>query len=1425
MPYFTEEEMQFDSAPTSGTFLTPEEVEGKAPPAKPVGVVRELAQNRIKDVTSGKFMDTLVEDVKTGVGAAEAGLNLATEFITWAPKNVVAGLKGIYRWAQTGSVDKASEQIITELESLSKDSAGTYTPKTAAGKAIQGQIASVLAAAPEYAGSKAYEKTGSAAAAAATEIAAQLLEFALIFKTAGIAKSKLVGKTPKPLTMQEKVAVRKMVDAGAANPAIRNLFSAPEWRSFTQVAKEVPKPAMKALPATIDYPATGPALRVTPSGKVVPPEFDSVLKTMRDRAYTPAPPEQPLTRLGAGAEKGTLPAGKPLVTPPIGKGLPKDHLKAALDKPGFERTAEELVALRSAERQPNKLVDQFGRPAKADLPNRLAEAVGKPDEVEVLTRGGVSSEKAQVEAIIADAVGQKVSGAIDLHKRAVAKGKPELDAMALKMAKGAHENGDKLVAASSGDKAVAASVERLERDLAGALKDYSAVADAVITAHNTSGGSSILRDGSNLYGQPGYSVAVFKATERVVDRPNLTAADIAAYAKEHSKYLEAYPDAFIGTWVDSGKSYLDISRHISDRAEALALAAKHQQKVIFDLGKGESVYLDSGETPSIAAINASGESAASLEAISRGKTMKFYAADERTGKIRPLIGVDAVDVSPKPYEVKLSVNQTGAITVLDSGAKVTGLTNDILVNRLKDVIKNERGSVTVDLGALRARAKRVFQAWKEFWLPFATMSEGERYKFERSKLRGDLGRAEDIVLRVSERINSIKDLEARKDIFRAIQGQPVSALPPEAAKLVRTIQAQENFIGRALVRRGIISEETYQAHKGKYVPYLIGKYLEERSGLKPTAGLELGYEKARNPNLTYEDRLTMGLIEDAGVAVPFGMGKALTDIKKWDFYDKIAANPQWVLPDTFISVAGKNWRIVDLAKELEVYRSLVKHVDEPKVKARLGELEQAMATAKAAVPSIPEGWSQMPNEPQYGPLAGKVIRKHIYDDLMPLYSSVAMQNKSKFVKTFWQIENEGMALWKASKVAWNLPTVSRNVISNIVQINMYGEPLYAVPGGIVNSLQQMKRNALEYRQARRAGLFRTSWAVEEINGVLAEMAKVEPGNWGSFLSVVGKISKYYGKIDDIAKLTVYNIARRNGKSFEEAILDAQKWGMDYSLAPRSVKEIRRHAIPFLSYSYKVAPLVAESLRERPWVIGKYIALPIVATELVAPALNDISQEEWVRLKKKMPEYIRRTKSALILPYKNERGHWQWVDMEYFFPWGNWVGMLREVKWGNYAAAYNKFGIGNHPLVDLHVVLRSAGPDGVPKDPFSGKDIYGKLDSPPEQYTKLMEWLYTKWAPQMFTRNGALGHTIQAVAGTKDKWGREETTTRALARWIGININEIEPKQEQLSRSAKIRALQEEFNRIKKDKSLTSGEKRAAAKRMHEQIRKIRRGED
>ena len=62
----------------------------------------------------------------------------------------------------------------------------------------------------------------------------------------------------------------------------------------------------------------------------------------------------------------------------------------------------------------------------------------------------------------------------------------------------------------------------------------------------------------------------------------------------------------------------------------------------------------------------------SPEAMARAKVLDTFMYDTRTKTAKPVIGVEAVDIPPSPFEVKISRHkQTGKLQVLDIGEKAS----------------------------------------------------------------------------------------------------------------------------------------------------------------------------------------------------------------------------------------------------------------------------------------------------------------------------------------------------------------------------------------------------------------------------------------------------------------------------------------------------------------------------------------------------------------------------------------------------------------------------------------------------------------------------------------------------------------------------------------------------------------------------------
>lgn len=721
--------------------------------------------------------------------------------------------------------------------------------------------------------------------------------------------------------------------------------------------------------------------------------------------------------------------------------------------------------------------------------------------------------------------------------------------------------------------------------------------------------------------------------------------------------------------------------------------------------------------------------------------------------------------------------------------------------------------------------------WQEFWRPFSTAPDGDRILAKRYQAMGNVARAVRFIDEIHEKVKAYPD-QVKQDLFWYLDGSlPIANLPEGVRETAEMIRRRTEVIGEMLVDRGIIDEGQFNKYKGRYIHYMYAKHVlgeDKPIFLTSTGKLNLSYTKSRNPDLTLQQRKELGLIEDASVAVPVGMGKALTDIAKFDYLASIADNPDWVWKPSVVKVPigrplehpvrGRTRRWVKmgigkLVEEVKIYDKMAAAHPTPEVEEIRRILREALDAAEEASSNMPADFVQLPNSKGYGPLAGAYVRAPIADDLMPVLDVAT--DRGKLMNAIIEIERQGMATFKMGKVALNVPTAVRNIFSNIVQNNMRGRALAKIPGDIIRACESMKAKDEHYEEAFGMGIFNTNWFVSEINDVLDEFRKVKAGRIDQILIALKNVARYYGKIDDINKLSIFIEQREAGKSIDEAALEALKWGMDYSLTSRSIKGLRQTIMPFATYQYKIAPLIAESLKKRPWVLAKFALIYPIA-KMIAMGVNDLDDDDWDDLAKQLPAYIKKSGSMMILPWKTDKGQWQWVNLEYFFPWGNYLAIARDMKAADLGEGLRDAGISN-PFLSMFYTGLTAREDQPPLHSYFGTPIYNQLDQAPVKAAKVLEYMANTWMPSMLTRQGAIGYTARAIAGGEDRWGREVTAGQALGRWFGVNVISVSPEQTRAQASVKIQDLRKEQARIEANPAYDEEEKKGYERRLNERL--------
>lgn len=753
--------------------------------------------------------------------------------------------------------------------------------------------------------------------------------------------------------------------------------------------------------------------------------------------------------------------------------------------------------------------------------------------------------------------------------------------------------------------------------------------------------------------------------------------------------------------------------------------------------------------------------------------------------------------------------------------------------------------------AFQAEAERFLVQLKEFWDPGASLPDKDKWLAARAKGMGDGAQAMRFIEKLHQKLDLLSDTDD-VTMFQALDGQvPVETLPEtfiaehkvkgqivreelKPQEMARMIRSRSDIVGQILLDCGIITKEQFNALKGHYVHYAYAYHVlgdNASIAVNPQTGrLDLSETLHRNPDLTDQQRKELGLIDRASIAVPLGMGKALMDIAKWNYMKTVADNPDWVWQPSLVKVPlGKQQKdgsrgnvpmtMGKLIEETKTYAKMAQDHPSPEVQQHYEILKNALDQVTAESKKMPADFKQLPTSKSYGPLAGAFVRNTIADDLLPVLGMIDKNTGAAWAKVL-EVEAKAMAAFKMGKVALNPPTMFRNVISNFLQMNLSGRALPDLVKDAVIAAKAMKADDANYKyheEAFRMGLFNTSWTATEVNAVLDEFRKAEGGRLDKVLIALKYVANFYGKIDDFFKYTMFVQQRLEGKSVDEAAVHALKWAMDYSLADRSVKVARRHFIPFLTYQYKIAPLISESLRERPWVIGKYMILLPLLLKAWAKGENDLDDEDMKDLEKQLPEYIKKSGSMMLMPYKTDNGKWQWLNAEYFMPWGNWYNVFRDMKERDIGELTKDIGI-SHPILDTINMFRSAR-DGSPSThPFFGTQIYNELDSPAMKVAKMAEHLIFTFAPSAFSPSqGAAGYTWKAATGDEDRWGRKVTPAQAVGRWFGFNVVTVSPDQTAAIAGAKIQELKASQSRIEADPSISEERKQEYRDRLQERL--------
>ena len=526
------------------------------------------------------------------------------------------------------------------------------------------------------------------------------------------------------------------------------------------------------------------------------------------------------------------------------------------------------------------------------------------------------------------------------------------------------------------------------------------------------------------------------------------------------------------------------------------------------------------------------------------------------------------------------------------------------------------------------------------------LMQGEEVPVE--SLAGLNNRARETITRYGQKMVDVGLLSPEtfnKNAATYLHREYTTKLKPQS--LIERATQNLRLIGSELKPRGVVVDVTEDE---------LPKFIEQ--GWERFGDSKSGNVRVRR-QLTKEERQAKGEIDDAAFAIARTGQLMSNDIATYKLFDDISKMDQYVS---------------------DVPREGFEQVTTDKLKGT--------------------------NIAKFGNLAGKYVDPTVLNDLKSIDFSRSLSRNPAF-KTYQQL----LRAWKIGKTALNPAVHVNNIMSNFMLYDLSGSDW----SSLARAANEIRKgsDSEAYEQARKLGVFDAGFSSQELGRegkqMLDELETINPAtdNIDKMFRVAnagwkktgGKVIDAYQGEDSIFRFGIFMDRLKAGMSPEDAAAEAKKWLIDYEINAPIVQAMRNTTHPFIAYSYRAVPLLAESAAMRPWKYAKWAALGHAVneygeaegagdTELERKMLPESQKGTWFGVPGMPPTMIK-------LPTE-ERS--EYLDVKRFVPGGD-VFATTEATGRRFEFLPQALQPGG-PLFDGFTILYEG------RDPFTGRDLPG-----------------------------------------------------------------------------------------------------------------------
>lgn len=526
---------------------------------------------------------------------------------------------------------------------------------------------------------------------------------------------------------------------------------------------------------------------------------------------------------------------------------------------------------------------------------------------------------------------------------------------------------------------------------------------------------------------------------------------------------------------------------------------------------------------------------------------------------------------------------------------------------------------------------------------------------------------------------------------------------------------------------------------------------------------------------TKAERENMGEILDARYTIARTYQELGHDLATGRFFKDVAQNPEWSVeaPQPGDEVATPS-----------EYSRMRMHVGVDWVK-------------------VPDVTIERSGAKKWGMLSGRYIRPEIWRDLNELDR---MRTQGSWRKLLNQ--------WKINKTARSPVVHMNNVMSNLVLMDLAD----VRATDLIEGLRSYVKGDQHYQDALEHGAFEGGYVLRELNKqvldpLLEQIAKeAMAGNsiettanvlsrmlYGLAAAVKKadrKMVEVYQIEDEVFRMATYMRRLALGDPPDVAAHIAKEQFLNYDIRAPWINALRGSVLPFISYTYRAVPVVAQSIAERPWKIAKYATLAYLANLLayeIAPGDED-EERRTMRDQEQGYTWIG-TPRMLRMPYRDDNGNPVFLDIRRWIP----AGDIFDMQQGQSAIPIPApLQFGGPMMLGAELFLN--------KQAFTGQQIINpNTDDAWDRTRNISSWAWKSWMPSAAWIPGSWYWDAiwRAAEGGRDPLGRPYSVAQAASSSVGVKLKPHDVQMGYRFRSMELqqqrRALQFELRRLEQDR--------------------------